>query len=314
MSGRADALGQPSTNPPSPRVRVLITGWFSFVHGEATAGDLMAASVVAEWLEGAGIAHDTVVSPILGPGCTLEDVDLHAYSHLVFVCGPLAGRQVIDLVARFRHGVTIALGVSVVDPSLAESFDVVIPRDGPTGGHPDLALGAEPLAGPVVGVVKAHEQPEYQSSVQERVHAAIEKLLDSYSANWRPIDTRVDPRIAGQRRPSEVESQVLGLDAVVSTRLHGLVLGLRCGVPVLAVDPIPGGGKVAAQAQALGWPAVMEANSLDEGRLTAMLDYCLSIPARDLAAAVLADARRALATPGGQFLQAFDPRLTHEPR
>lgn len=173
----------------------------------------------------------------------------------------MAGRQVQDLADRFGGAVTIAVGVSVVDAGLAESFDVVIPRDGPDGAHPDLAFAARPAAGPVVGVVRANQQPEYQASAHDRVHMVIDEVLDSRSARLRPIDTRVDPRIVGQRSAAEVESQFAGLDAVVTTRLHGLVLGLRCGVPVVAVDPIPGGAKVAAQARAVGWPAVMDAES-----------------------------------------------------
>ncbi len=133
----------------------------------------------------------------------------------------------------------------------------------------------------------------------------IDEVLDSRSARLRPIDTRVDPRIVGQRSAAEVESQFAGLDAVVTTRLHGLVLGLRCGVPVVAVDPIPGGAKVAAQARAVGWPAVMDAESLDPSRLADMLAYCLSSEARERAATVLADARRALATTHVQLRQAF---------
>lgn len=305
MSLRANAPGQTQAAPAGGIRRALVTGWFSFVDGEATAGDLMSATVAADWLEGAGIEHDTVLSPILRPAQTFDDMDPGAHSHLVFVCGPLAGRQVQDLADRFGGAVTIAVGVSVVDAGLAESFDVVIPRDGPDGAHPDLAFAARPAAGPVVGVVRANQQPEYQASAHDRVHMVIDEVLDSRSARLRPIDTRVDPRIVGQRSAAEVESQFAGLDAVVTTRLHGLVLGLRCGVPVVAVDPIPGGAKVAAQARAVGWPAVMDAESLDPSRLADMLAYCLSSEARERAATVLADARRALATTHVQLRQAF---------
>lgn len=243
MSRRAEAPGQTEAAPPAGPRRALVTGWFSFVDGEATAGDLMSAAVAADWLEAAGIEHHTVLSPILGPGQSLDDVGTDAHSHLVFVCGPLAGHQVQDLAGRFRGVVTIALGVSVVDAAVAQSFDMVIPRDGPDGAHPDLAFAARPAAGPVVGVVRANQQPEYQASAHDRADMVIDEVLDSHSARLRPIDTRVDPRIVGQRSAAEVESQFAGLDAVVTTRLHGLVLGLRCGVPVVAVDPIPGGAK-----------------------------------------------------------------------
>jgi polysaccharide pyruvyl transferase WcaK-like protein len=40
------------------------------------------------------------------------------------------------------------------------------------------------------------------------------------------------------------------LDLVITMRMHGLVLALKHGVPALAVDPVAGGAKVTAQAQA----------------------------------------------------------------
>src|SRR4029453_846118 len=40
-------------------VRALIAGWFSFVDGEATAGDMLAAAAVEQALTENGLAHDT---------------------------------------------------------------------------------------------------------------------------------------------------------------------------------------------------------------------------------------------------------------
>ncbi|MFJ2302552.1 polysaccharide pyruvyl transferase family protein [Streptomyces sp. NPDC087787] len=59
------------------------------------------------------------------------------------------------------------------------------------------------------------------------------------------------------------------LDLVVTTRLHGLVLALRAGTPVIAVDPVTGGAKVSAQARAQGWPALLTADTLTPQ----LLDY-----------------------------------------
>jgi hypothetical protein len=66
------------------------------------------------------------------------------------------------------------------------------------------------------------------------------------------------------------------MDAVVTTRLHGLVLGLKAGVPVLAVDPVAGGGKVTAQGKALGWPVVAAEDAGDTALLDSRLKWCLS--------------------------------------
>src|SRR5699024_616497 len=62
--------------------------------------------------------------------------------------------------------------------------------------------------------------------------------------------------------PAQLDSLLGRLDAVVSTRLHGLVLSLRARIPVVAVDPVLGGGKVTAQARAAHWPALIPAAEL----------------------------------------------------
>jgi hypothetical protein len=84
--------------------------------------------------------------------------------------------------------------------------------------------------------------------------------------------------------PDQFQSLLARLDILVSTRLHGLVLGLRAGVPVLAVDPVAGGGKVSAQARALGWPAVVSADEVSspggEPRLDHWWRWCDSAEGR----------------------------------
>jgi hypothetical protein len=67
---------------------------------------------------------------------------------------------------------------------------------------------------------------------------------------------------------------------VVTTRLHGLVFGLKAGVPVLAVDPVAGGGKVTAQGTALDWPVVAAEDVADTALLDARLKWCLRAPVR----------------------------------
>lgn len=46
-------------------MRVLVTGWFSFLHAEATAGDVLALDTVTDALTGAGAEHDIAWSPVL---------------------------------------------------------------------------------------------------------------------------------------------------------------------------------------------------------------------------------------------------------
>src|SRR5699024_2970269 len=78
-------------------VRVLVVGWFSFLDGEATAGDVEAAETVCTELDAAGITHETAWSPNFRPeGLDLDEAEERDYSDLVFVCGPLSGPQVQD--------------------------------------------------------------------------------------------------------------------------------------------------------------------------------------------------------------------------
>jgi polysaccharide pyruvyl transferase WcaK-like protein len=69
------------------------------------------------------------------------------------------------------------------------------------------------------------------------------------------------------------------VDVLITNRLHGLVLGLKNSIPVVAVDPIAGGGKVTAQARALGWPILIPAEELSAEKLDETVRICLG---RDL--------------------------------
>ncbi|HEY8480447.1 MAG TPA: polysaccharide pyruvyl transferase family protein [Spirillospora sp.] len=245
------------------RRRVLVTGWPSFLHGEATAGDVLAMDAVRRALDSAGVEHDLAWSPVFRPdGLHLDRADPRRYTHLVFTCGPLHGPQVEELHRRFARCVRVAVGVSVVDPHApaVTGFDAVLPRDAP-GRAPrrDLAALPETPPVPVVGVVLAPGQAEYGT---RRRHDRVERELTGWLAARAcarlPLDTRLDPRDWRLfATAAELESALRRLDLVVTTRLHGLVLALKNGVPALAVDPVAGGAKVTAQARAWPWPAVV---------------------------------------------------------
>lgn len=138
--------------------------------------------------------------------------------------------------------------------------------------------------------------------------AGLEQWLGGLDAARLPLDTRLDPR--DWRLPAtaaQVGSVIARLDAVVSMRMHGLVLALRAGVSVLAVDPVAGGGKVSAQARAWDWPAVLAAEETDPARLNGLLRWCLSDAGRDAAGA-----RAALAPSGGGQLEELVGLLADE--
>lgn len=278
--------------------RVLVTGWPSFLHGEATAGDVLAMEAVAGELRSRA-AVDLAWSPRFRPGeLGLEDADPARYDALVFACGPLYGEQVADLHRRFAGCRRVAVGVSVIDPDdpAVTGFDAVLPRDGADGARGDLSAAAGSAAVPVVGVVLAPGQAEYG---ERRCHERVRDRLTGWVAGCDcapvPLDTRLDRddwRLCAT--PAQYESIVRRLDLVVTTRLHGLVLALRNGVPVLAADPVAGGAKVSAQARVWDWPVLTCSaggpDPLPETRLRELWDWCLSAEARDAA-------RRRAATP-----------------
>jgi hypothetical protein len=284
--------------PPEGPRRILVTGWFSFLHGEATAGDLLALNRVREVLDGAGLPYDVAWSPGFRPGAlSLDQADPGAYSHLVFVCGPLHGLQIEQLHQRYARCVRVAVGVSVVDPSspAVQGFHRVLARDASGAAAPDLAARAPvPDPVPVVGVVLTHGQHEYGG---RRLHDVVAETVTGWLAGVDcarlELETRLDARdwrlasTAGQ-----LESVVRRLDVVVTDRLHGLVLGLRSGVPVVAVDPVAGGAKVSAQGRVWGWPAVLPGEHVSAAALERWLRWCLSPEGRATAATVAGSAPR----------------------
>jgi polysaccharide pyruvyl transferase WcaK-like protein len=66
----------------------------------------------------------------------------------------------------------------------------------------------------------------------------------------------------------QYENLISRLDAVISTRLHGMVFALKRGVPVVAIDAIAGGAKVTAQAKAVGWPLVLNSDTIDADQIS----------------------------------------------
>ncbi|MFE5207051.1 polysaccharide pyruvyl transferase family protein [Streptomyces sp. NPDC056600] len=278
--------------------RILVTGWFSFLYGEATAGDVLALDRVREVLDGADLPYDVAWSPGFRPQeLSLDRADPRDYSHLVFVCGPLHGLQIEQLHERYAECVRVAVGVSVIDPSspAAQGFHRVLARDASGAAAPDLAARAPvPDPVPVVGVILTHGQHEYGG---RRLHEAVAETVTGWLAGLDcarlDLETRLDSRdwrLAAT--PGQLESLLRRLDLVVTDRLHGLVLGLRSGVPVLAVDPVAGGAKVAAQGRVWGWPAVVPGEHVCAGALDRWLHWCLSPEGRAAAAGVAGSTAR----------------------
>lgn len=291
--------------------RVLIAGWPSFIHGEATAGDVLAMEAVAAALDEAGVRHEMAWSPVFRPGqLSLEDADPGRYSHLVFACGPLSGPAIEELHERFAACRRVAIGVSVIEPAdpAASGFHAVLARDSP-GELPtgDLAAVPRPPLMPVAGVILVGEQLEYSGRGR---HQAVSQSLASWlpgcGCALLPLETRLDSRDWRLcSTPAELESILSRLDLVITMRMHGLVLALKHGVPALAVDPVAGGAKVTAQAEALRWPAVVTpglAGTVDVGALDRWHGWCLSEAGRRTA-------QRAAQSPPPSTLAGLIPAL-----
>lgn len=269
--------------------KTLLTGWFSFRHGEATAGDVAALRHVQQELDAAGLPYDTAWSPgFHRHALHLARAAPKRYGNLVFVCGPLHGPQIAALHRRYAHCLRVAVGVSVLDPHdpAVRGFHRVLPRDAPgVEPSPDLAAGA-PSTGrrPVVGVVLTQGQREYGP---RRSHPQVARTITDWLATKDcarlPLETRLDSadwRLCAT--PEQLEAVLARLDLLVTNRLHGLVLALRAGVPVVAVDPVRGGAKVTEQARACDWPACVPAASVSWQELERWWQWCLTT-GRDLA-------------------------------
>jgi hypothetical protein len=227
-------------------------------------------------------------SPVFRPGALiLDDAVPDRFTDLIFVCGPVHGEQVRSLHARYARCRRIAVGVTVVDPGDAAvtGFDLVLARDG-EGQVPrrDLAscAGAGAPTVPVAGVILASGQGEYGS---RRRHEGVTRDLTGWLGGRESalleLDTRLDSRDWRLcSTPAAFTALLHRLDVLVTTRLHGLVLGLCHGVPVLAVDPVAAGGKVTAQASVWDWPVLTAEQAADETALDGLWQWCLSADGR----------------------------------
>jgi Polysaccharide pyruvyl transferase len=289
--------------------RVLVAGWFSLDAGGATAGDLAALDVVRRWLDAAGRVYDVALASPFAGGVHWRAASPADYETLVLVCGPVAPRLATwQVVSRFATCRLVAVGVSVVDiPDAYVRFSALLARDGLGEPQPDLAFAADFSPVPVVGVLRVHHQAEYADGRHAEVDRVIAEHLASRTLVPVPIDTQLDRPSSGLRTPGEVAALVAKMDAVVTTRLHGLVLALRAGVPAAAIDAIAGGAKVAAQARAVGWPHVVTADKVDDQTLRRLLDACLEPEARALARDCADRARRRL---DQRMRQAFVATMT----
>jgi len=293
--------------------RALVAGWFSYDGAGTTAGDLMARDVVISWLAEEGYQPDVALAPELGAGVRLDDANPDDYAIAVFVCGPFLPRVYeARFLGRFARCFVIGVDLSLPVPlAVFDPFDVLLERDSDRDVRPDVTfLSTHPLV-PVVGMCLVEN---YEEGRTHEANAAIREMLNRRSAAVVPIDTRLPKNDGGLRTSDEVQSLLARMDLVVTTRLHGTVLSLKNGVPVVAVDVESGGAKVKKQADALGWPAVFTVDDLSVDRLLAAYDWCLSEEARRKALEIATSASLRVEETGRTFREAIATAAVPGPR
>ena len=260
-------------------MKTLVAGWFSFEQMGASAGDLIARDLACSWLEEAGHAYDVALAAPFEGGVNWRIVDPAAYSHVVFVCGPFGnGEPIKEFLPRFTGCCLVGLNLSMLDPlDVWNPFDLLLERDSSATARPDITILGHQSLVPVVGLVLIDLQPEYgEKDLRKVANNAFERLIASREMALVRIDTRLDENRTGLRTPAEVESLIARMDVVLTTRLHGLVLALKNGVPAIAIDSVAGGHKVSRQAEVLEWPYIFHAEALDDEALRQAFDHCLT--------------------------------------
>jgi hypothetical protein len=265
--------------------RALVAGWFSLERCGATAGDLLAKDVACDWLDRAGVAWDVALAAPFTGGVDWDDADPDDYTHVVFVGGPLVRS---NLLKRFEQCKLVGVNVSMMEAiDCWNPFDLLIERDSSAASHPDLTFLAEAPTCPVVGIALL-EDPIWEElrPAYDAANRAVERLIDATPMSVVRIDTNLDgPNRSGLRTPAEIVALISRMDVVITTRLHGMVLALKNGVPAVAVDPIADGGKISRQAEAIGWPIVYRADRVSDSDLleglSCSLDESMQQAARD---------------------------------
>jgi hypothetical protein len=282
-------------------MHVLVAGWFSFNYMGTTAGDLIARDIVSNWLKEASISYDIAIAdPFMMPGGVYwNKVDPLNYTDIIFVCGPFGnGSPITEFLAFFSNCRLIGVNLSLLD-SLENwnPFTHLYERDSSIASHPDITFYAPSPTVPVAGVILAHKQKEYANkAMHDHANNAIDRLISSRELSIVPIDTSLENNAGGLRTAGEVEALIARMNLVITTRLHGTVLALKNGIPVIPIDPIAGGAKITLQVQRIGWPLLFHVDSLNDEALSEAFQYCLTkearMKARDCSARAINEVRK----------------------
>ncbi len=125
----------------------------------------------------------------------------------------------------------------------------------------------------------------------ERVKEAVDSYLASSDAAVVRLDTLIRDNDTGINSAAQLEALIRSCDAVVTSRLHGMVYSLRNGVPVVVIDAVAGGAKVTAQARTLGWPLLLDGDAITPSIIAAAVLQAMEPGSRELAYSVAESAR-----------------------
>lgn len=256
--------------------------WWGSILGEVTIGDLMAVNNLSAELHTRGHEHTILSHPRFA-------VDGHIKSHtlpliksevrtLVFVCGPLLSiPRLVTLFRMFPEARKLAVGVSILpgESTINRLVTKFVARDGMTPSFFDMALNNvksvcvpgrdRPLR---VGLCFRGRQKEYGSAncKADQAEALLERVAATISS--RPV--RISTELS-LNSPDHILSQLEEVDIVFTTRLHGALLTLALGKPVIAVDQIAGGAKVLPLLTRIEWPYVLPVEKASEEQLDGMV-------------------------------------------
>ena len=297
-------------------MKVLVAGWFSWEGAGATAGDVLSKDLVCEWLARAAISYDVALAPPSEGGVNWRTVDPDSYSHVVFVCGPWEdGLWENQFVSRFSRSRLIGLNLSMQKPlDVWNPFNVLIERDSSATTRPDITFLSNYPKVPLVGICLIEANPKFET---EQPHALIRDFVTTREMVVIEIDTRVEGNTTGHRSPGSIESAIAATNVLMTTRLHGLVLALKNGVPAVAIDLVPGGGKISRQCRVIDWPVLLDGGGLTIDALRQAFTYCLSEDARSKARACAERARQGVQEIRDEFIAAVtavEPVVPPQPR
>ena len=251
--------------------KALIRGAFSDIGKNSTFGDIQAMEVLCSWLNEIQVEFD-VLDKVSSKKKNIS-IDPHKYDILIYVCGPFGKNTYCK---NFSHCLKIGIDVSIekneshyIDSQ--KCLDFIIPRDSITVKNPEFVFKASSPDVAVVGLALVHDQGDKEKSRHQQIEAVVKKYFKNNGYAIIKLDTLITTPIRKNQTNissvSQFEALVRRCDFIISSRLHGLVYGLKNNIPVIAIDPIFGGGKLTKQAQAINWPIIINGDDVSEEKI-----------------------------------------------